>query len=251
MDLTSAPILLASVTAVLVAGISKGGFGSGAAFAGAVILALVTEPQTALALMLPLLMVMDVTALPAYWRKWDPVAAAALCLGAVPGTVLAALVFRSADADVTRVLIGSIALLFVAFQMARDRGLIRTDGLPGGRVAGWIWGGVAGFTSFVSHAGGPPAAVYLLSRKVEKEVFQATTVLVFWAINLMKIGPYALLGAISRDTLIADLYLAPVAVAGILTGIWLHRRIPAVWFFRVTYVLLAVTGTKLIWDGLA
>ena len=62
---------------------------------------------------------------------------------------------------------------------------------------------------------------------------------------------FQVLGAISRDTLIADLYLAPVAVAGILTGIWLHRRIPAVWFFRVTYVLLAVTGTKLIWDGLA
>lgn len=250
MDLTSAPFFLAAVSAVLVAGISKGGFGSGASFAGAVILALVMEPQTALALMLPLLMVMDATALPAYWRKWDPVAAVALCIGAVPGCVLAALVFRSADADAIRVLIGTIALLFVAFQLARDRGLIRTEGLPGGRVAGWLWGAVAGFTSFVSHAGGPPAAVYLLSRKVEKEVYQATTVLVFWAINLMKIGPYAMLGAISRDTLIADLYLAPVAVGGILAGIWLHRRIPALWFFRLTYMLLTVTGAKLIWDGL-
>ena len=249
MEPTSATFFLAAIPAVLVAGISKGGFGSGAAFAGAVILAMVVEPQTALALMLPLLMVMDATALPAYWRKWDPVAAAALCIGAVPGCVLATMVFRSANADLIRILIGGVALSFVAFQVSRDRGLIRTDGLPGGRIAGTLWGAVAGFTSFISHAGGPPAAVYLLARKVDKEVYQATTVVVFWAINLMKIGPYAYLGAISRDTLITDLYLAPVAVAGILSGVWLHHRIPAAWFFRLTYLLLTVTGGKLIWDG--
>ena len=242
-------LFLAAVPAVLIAGMSKGGFGSGAAFAGAVILALVVEPQTALAIMLPLLIVMDMTALSAFWGKWDKDAALALCLGAVPGCVLAALVFRSADPDVIRILIGTVALGFVAFQIARNRGLLRVEGLPAGHVAGGLWGVVTGFTSFVSHAGGPPAAVYLLSRKIGKETYQATTVLVFWAINLMKLGPYAYLGAFSRETLKLDLILAPLAVAGILLGVWLHRRIPAVWFFRVTYVLLTVTGAKLIWDG--
>ena len=42
--------------AVFFAGVSKAGFGSGAAFAAATILALVVEPGLALGVMLPLLM---------------------------------------------------------------------------------------------------------------------------------------------------------------------------------------------------
>ncbi|QFU07852.1 Sulfite exporter TauE/SafE [Rhodobacteraceae bacterium THAF1] len=251
MDPFSVQIYAAAIPAVLVAGISKGGFGSGAAFAGAVILALAVEPPVALAVMLPLLMVMDVTALPAYWRRWDPVAAVALCAGAVPGVIVAGLVFRSADPDTLRILIGAVALGFVAFQLARQSGVLDVSGLPAGRAAGWFWGCVAGFTSFVSHAGGPPAAVYLLSRGLTKETYQATTVVVFWIINMMKIGPYAWLGAFSAQTLWLDLTLIPVAVAGIGLGVWLHRRVASEWYFRVTYALLVVTGTKLIWDGLA
>ena len=49
-----------AVPAVLFAGISKGGFGSGAAFAATPILALILEPAQAVGLMLPLLMLMDI-----------------------------------------------------------------------------------------------------------------------------------------------------------------------------------------------
>ena len=52
--------------AVLCAGISKGGFGSGAAFASASVLALVVDPGLALGVMLPLLMLIDVASLKPY-----------------------------------------------------------------------------------------------------------------------------------------------------------------------------------------
>jgi len=52
-----------AVPAVIFAGISKGGFGSGAAFASASILALVVPPGQALGIMLPLLMLIDVVTL--------------------------------------------------------------------------------------------------------------------------------------------------------------------------------------------
>ncbi len=249
MEAGGASFYAVAAVAVFVAAVSKGGFGSGAAFAGAVILALVVPPDRALAIMLPLLMLMDATALPAFWRRWDGPAARALILGAVPGVALAALVVSRAPADAIRVLIGAIALGFVAFQVARSRGLVRPEGLPAGRVSGGIWGAVAGFTSFVSHAGGPPAAVYLLSRGVAKEAYQATTVVTFWAINLMKIGPYVALGAVDTDTLWTAAALAPVAVAGIGAGIVAHRVISPVWYFRVTYTLLVVAGARLVWTG--
>lgn len=56
-----------AVPAVIFAGISKGGFGSGASFASATILALIIEPGMALGIMLPLLLLMDLSALGPFW----------------------------------------------------------------------------------------------------------------------------------------------------------------------------------------
>jgi uncharacterized membrane protein YfcA len=48
----------------------------------------------------------------------------------------------------------------------------------------------------------------------------------------------------------ANLALAPFALLGAWIGVRAHRIVPETLFFRLTYVLLMVTGTKLIWDGL-
>lgn len=232
------------------AGISKGGFGSGAAFAAASILALVLEPGQALGIMLPLLMLIDVSTLRPYWGRWSLPDAKLLIAGGVPGVMLGAWLYQIADADVFRVLIGVISVTFVAWQMARKSGLIRppAQGLP--LWAGALAGAVTGFTSFVSHAGGPPAAVWLLSRRLDKTTYQATTVILFWIINIVKFVPYAFLGIFTAQTLLADLILAPFAVLGAWLGVRAHRIVPERAFFALTYVLLLVTGTKLIWDGL-
>lgn len=236
--------------AVLFAAISKGGFGSGAAFAATPILALVIPPGEAIGLMLPLLMIMDFSALRPYWRKWSGRDAGRLILGAVPGVGLGALFYTSTHPDHLRLFLGLMALAFLAYQAARARGWIRAREQPYGRVPGLIAGTAAGFTSFISHAGGPPAAIYLLSQKLTKTGYQGTTVITFWVINLMKAPPYALTGIFSKTTLQADLVLAPVAVLGVWLGVKAHTRIPERVFFALTYVLLGLTGTKLVWDAL-
>lgn len=236
--------------AVVFAGISKGGFGSGAAFAAASILALVVEPGLALGVMLPLLMLIDASTLRPYWGKWDRAAALLLIVGAVPGVLLGAALYRIAEPDVFRVLIGVISVGFVAWQVAMARGWIRRAEAVLPLWAGALAGAVAGFTSFVSHAGGPPAAVYLLSKRLTKTQFQATTVLVFWVVNIAKFVPYAFLGMFTAQTAMANLALAPFALLGAWIGVRAHRIVPETLFFRLTYVLLMVTGTKLIWDGL-
>lgn len=236
--------------AVIFAGISKGGFGSGAAFASASILALVVEPGLALGVMLPLLMLIDVSTLKPYWGKWDRQAALLLILGGVPGVALGAALYSVAAPDVFRVLIGAISLGFVVWQLGVKQKLIRPAGEVLPRWAGFAAGTVAGFTSFVSHAGGPPAAVYLLSKRMTKTQYQATTVLVFWIVNIAKFVPYAFLGMFTWQTGIANLVLAPFALLGAWLGVKAHRLVPERAFFALTYVLLSVTGVKLIWDGL-
>ncbi|MDQ2094705.1 sulfite exporter TauE/SafE family protein [Rhodalgimonas zhirmunskyi] len=247
LDLT---FFLIAGPAVAFAGVSKGGFGSGAAFAAAAILALVIEPGAAIGLMLPMLMLIDVATLRPYWGKWNKGAAKLLILGGLPGTALGAGLYAVADADVFRVLIGAISLGFVAWQLLGRAGLIPVAQKPLPPAGGLLAGAVAGLTSFISHAGGPPAAVYLLSIKPTKTEFQATTVLVFWVLNIVKFVPYAFLGIFTWDTLRADLFLAPFALAGAWLGVRAHYIVPERLFFGLTYVLLTVTGAKLIWDGL-
>ncbi|RME16819.1 MAG: sulfite exporter TauE/SafE family protein [Alphaproteobacteria bacterium] len=240
-----------AVPAVLFAGVSKGGFAGGAAFAATPLLALILGPGEAIGLMLPLLMLMDVAALRPYWKKWDTRSALAMISGTIPGILVAALVYRYTDPDLFRLLIGLMALAFVGWQGVRRLGLYRPEAHHLSLLAGRVAGFVAGFTSFVSHAGGPPAAVFLLSRGLDKITYQATSVIVFWAINAAKAVPYALLGIFTARTLLADLLLAPVALLGVWLGVRAHRIVPERAFFALTYALLLATGGKLVWDALA
>ncbi len=241
---------LVAAPAVTFAGISKGGFGSGAAFAAATILALVIEPGQALGVMLPLLMLVDAATLRPYWRRWSWPESRAMILGGLPGVALGVLVYRAVDADTMRLLIGAIAVAFVLWQMGQRSGLIRPFERRLPVWTGLIAGAAAGFTSFVSHAGGPPAAVYLLSRRLDKTRYQASTVLIFWAINIFKFVPYAFLGMFTLQTLLADLLLSPFAILGAWLGVRAHWLVPERLFFGLTYALLLVTGARLILDGL-
>lgn len=236
--------------AVVFAGVSKAGFGSGAAFASASILALIVEPSTALAFMLPLLMLIDAASLRPYWGRWNLRASLLLLAGALPGVLLGVLYFRAVDANGMRLMIGGVALGFVAWQLCVPRLLRRGPGaMP--RCAGVLAGAAAGFASFVSHAGGPAAAVYLLGRGMGKTEFQATTVLVFGAVNTVKAVCYAMLGMLDGATVAAALVFVPFALAGTWAGVRLHYLVPASLFFALTYILLTVTGVKLVWDGLS
>lgn len=250
MEILSWPVFALAVPAVMFAGISKGGFGSGAAFASSSVLALVVDPGVALGLMLPLLMLIDFSSLPSYWRKWDWPKARVLLIGGVPGTVLGAAFFAVASDDAIRLIIGAVSLAFVAWQGAQAVRLVTPAARRFGPVAGGVAGLALGFTSFVSHAGGPVAAIYLLGQGVGKTAFQASTVLIFWLLNLLKSGFYAGMGIFTADTLLLGLALAPFAILGTWLGIRAHFLVSERVFFTVTYIALTATGAKLIWDAL-
>lgn len=249
MELSAGFLLLAGF-AVTFAGVSKGGFGSGVSFAAAPMLALILDPVAALSLLLPLLLVMDIAALPPYWRAWHGPSVRLMLLGALPGVVLAIAVWRVADADLFRLLIGGIALGYLGFELARARGWLRLGTRQLSDEVGVAMGALAAFASFVSHAGGPAAAVYLLSRGITKTEYQATTVLVFGVVNVLKLAGYTWLGALTPEMWRWALLLLPAALGGVALGVLLHRRMSGRLFFALTYVFLAFAGCRLIYDAL-
>jgi hypothetical protein len=114
---------------------------------------------------------------------------------------------------------------------------------------GIFWGGLAGITSFISHTGGPPAQVYLLPQKLAPNIYSGTTVVFFAALNYGKLIPYYFLGQLSISNLETDLVLAPFAVAFMLLGVWLVRRVSVALFYNLAYVLVFFVALKLIYDG--
>ena len=242
--------LIISAGAVVFAGISKGGFGSGAAFVSAAILATIINPGQAIGIMLPLLMLMDVASFKPYWGKWLKKESFYLVLGGLPGVAIGAWFFSIADANTLRILIGAISILFVLWHLAQNRKWLRKNGELLPAWFGIFSGVVAAFTSFISHAGGPPAAIYLLSSNASKTEYQSTTVVVFWVINIAKAIPYTFLGLFTIETIMIDMALVPFAIFGVWLGIKWHYLIPERAFFLLTYILLFFTGLRLLWVGI-
>jgi len=249
LELTPFFVGMATI-ALLFAGISKGGFGSGAAFAATPFLALVIDPTIAVGFLLPLLMVMDLASLRTYWGRWSWQDSKALMFGGTFGVVAGGALYSVMNDNFLRVLIGLIALGFVLFQLARINKIITVPTRSFRALPASLWGATAGFTSFISHAGGPPAAVHLLSQNLTKTTYQATTVIVFWWINLVKLPTFFATGLITWDMLGVNLLFVPVALIGVALGVLAHRMVNETVFFGITYVCLAITGTKLIYDGL-
>jgi len=180
-----------AVPAVVLAGSSNGGIGSGASFVAVPILAEAVEPAVAVAVLLPHLLVIDVAALGANRKRRDRAESLVLDAGAVPGVVLAAAFWRIADADAVRLFIRCIALALVRWHLSvRLRPAAAAPRASPQRGAGRALGAAAGFSSFVSNAGGPPVAAYLLARGLGKTGYQATTVLVAPITSDMKAIPF-------------------------------------------------------------
>lgn len=237
-----------AVLAVLIVGISKSGFGGGLGVLSVPLMSLVITPPKAAAILLPLLIAMDMVTVWYYRRTFHKKNLLILLPGAFVGILLGSMFFRYLSEAHIRILIGGLALAFVANYLFQ-----RKNGTEWGvdvRRGLW-WGTVAGFTSFGVHAGGPPINIYLLPQKLDKTIFVGTTVLFFTTVNLAKVIPYAFLGQFSSENLSASLLLGPVALLGVWLGMRLHRIVSEKQFYNLCYLFLFITGGKILYDGIA
>jgi len=245
-----------AVPAVLIAGISKGGFGSGLVVMAVPLMALVVPPPQAAAVMLPILVAMDLTAFWTYRKSFDRGHLKVVLPASVIGIAIGWATFGFLNAAAVRLLVGVLAVTFpLGYWLKLKPPAI--PAIPAGSARLWgglwggLWGAISGFTSFVAHAGGPPVLVYLLPQKLEKRLFVGTLVVFFMVVNGLKLIPYGQLGQFHAGNLLTSAVLLPLAPLGIWLGLWMQNRIPDRAFYGVCYVLLFSTGVKLCWDGVA
>jgi len=237
-----------AIVAVVLMGLAKGGF-SGVGAVSMPLLALTISPVKAAAILLPILIVQDVVSVWSFRRTWDRHVLAVMLPGAVVGIVLGYLLAAQVSAVAVLGALGAISIIFAGQRLW----VLFAGGVRAAPTSRWIvgvaFGGLAGFTSQIAHAGGPPFQMWVLPRNLPPAAFVGTSAIFFATINWIKVPAYMALGQFTSENLLTAAVLLPVAIASTFAGVWLVRRLQAERFYLVVYVLMILVGLRLVWEA--
>lgn len=238
-----------AIVAVILSGLAKGGF-SGVGALAMPIMALGIDPVRAAAIMLPILILQDTVSVWAFRHSWDRHILNVMLPGMAMGVGLG--YFFAAQVSETAVL-GALGLISILFGLQRlwvERGgaIVLPSSSPD--WMGTLFGVVSGFTSQIAHAGAPPFQMWVLPKRLARDMLVGTTAIAFAVMNWIKVPAYAALGQFTWANLSATAMLAPVAIGATFAGVVLVRRVDPARFYTLIYVLMVLLGIKLMADAL-
>lgn len=244
--LASPIFLIAALFSAFCIGLSKGGLPV-IAMLSVPLMALFISPVTAAAMLLPIYIASDMVGLWLYRGAFSrrnlkiliPASMAGIGVGWATATFIP-------DWSIA-LIIGVMGILFCARQWLTKHGAKPAQ--PADVPRGLFWGTLAGFTSFVSHSGGPPFQMYVLPQKLDKLAFAGTATILFAIVNAAKLVPYWQLGQFRADNLTAAFALIPVAVLGTFVGAWLTKVMRQDLFFRAVEIALLLVSLQLIYEA--
>ena len=243
-----------AIPAVFLVGLSKGGLGGAMAVIAVPLIALAIPPVQAAAIMLPILIVMDMVSLWAWRHHSDRRTLVIMLPGAVIGIAIGWMTAALVTETLIKLIVGLVALAFSLqyfWKTYRDHRKDEKTPPRGHRpVWGMMCGTLSGFTSFVSHAGGPPYQLYTLPLGQDPKTYTGTSVRFFAIVNAIKVIPYFALGEFDATNLKTAAVLAPIAPVATIIGALVVKRMTPTVFYPVMYVMVLLTSFKLIHDGL-
>ena len=236
-----------AVIAVLIVGLSKAGLLGSLGMVGMPLLSLIMPARDAAGVMLPVLLAMDAIAVYAYRKEVDWRVLRMMLPGAAVGTIVGWVLWAFVSDAAVLLFVGVITLLFILDALLPIRK--KLEGLPPSKPWGIFWGSFAGFTSFISHTGGPPFQIYVLPQRLPPAIYAGTSAVFFAIVNTSKLIPYFFLGQLNVHNLQLSAMFIPVGIVGVFAGIFLVRRISMKLFYRIAYWLVFLLALKLVWDG--
>jgi uncharacterized membrane protein YfcA len=236
-----------AIPAVVLMGLAKGGL-AGVGSAGTPLLALAVSPVQAASIALPILIVQDVVGVWAFRKTVDWAILKLMLPCAAIGIALGYVLARFTPEAVLELVLGLISACFGAQRLWAERHAV-APAKPPPTWIGVICGVAAGFTSMVANAGSPPWQIYILPRRLPRDLMIGTTAVFFFAVNWMKAPAFFALGQFTHETMVTAAVLMPVAIASTYLGVWVVRRMDGEVFYKLIYVLSIVVGLKLMWDG--
>jgi uncharacterized membrane protein YfcA len=141
-----------------------------------------------------------------------------------------------------------LAVVITAFSLYCLLGRTRSQ-LSDDRLA-WLFGFTAGVLGGAYGMNGPPLVIYGTLRRWSPQQFRATLQGYFLPASLVGMGGYWLSGLWVSSVTRYFLWSLPLAVAAILLGRVLNRRLHAGRFFRLVHVGLLLIGVVLLMQSL-
>lgn len=241
-------LALLGVAALLI-GFAKTAVG-GVALVSVAVFAAVLPSRISTGVVLGLLLVGDVVAVRVYHAHADWRLLLRLVPSVLVGLAVGVLFIARVDDEIMRRAIGAVLVVLTAthvWMRRRATGPADPDlAPPANPLVRRGFGSLAGFTTMVANAGGPPMSLYLLYSRATMLGFLGTSSWFFFTINLVKVPFSAGLGLITSSTVLLDAVLAPA----VLTGAWLGRavidRIDQTLFERLVLVTTLASGVYLL-----
>jgi uncharacterized protein len=240
---------LVGMIAVLVAGISKAGMGTGLGGLAVPLMTLAIPAPQAAAIMLPVLLVIDAFTLWTYRGQFDRDLIKQIMWPGLLGILIGTLLFKYVNGNAVRLLIGVEAIIFASIRLASLQKFEAAVPKPRSALQAWFWITMAGFTSFIGHAGGPPYQQYTVPLKLDKVVYVGTATIFFATVNFAKIIPYGFLGLLDPRNLLTSLVLLPLVPIGVYVGLHFLKRLNQNTFNLMMNLCLLIVGIKLCIDG--
>jgi len=248
MEALSDPLFLfCIVVAAITVGISKSGLMVSIGAMNVPLLTLVMSARDAAGVLLPVMIVVDLLALGYYVRFADRRILETLLPGAALGIAIGWPLSSWIDENTVRLAIGLVTLAFVLDAWLGLRKKLKS--MPPSRLRGTFWGSLSGFTSFISHTGGPAFQIYVIPQKLPPVRFAGTAAVFFAVTNIVKLLPYYFLNQLAVDNLKLSAMMVPIAIVSMGFGFYLVRRIGTGLYYRLAYALLFLFSLKLIWDS--
>jgi uncharacterized membrane protein YfcA len=249
MTLSDPYTFAATFLAVALVGLSKGGLGGAFGLMGVPIMSVFMPPLQAAAVLLPIYLFMDAVSLWTWRGQWDKGLIRLMLPAALVGIGLGWATASAVSDDAVRLIVGIIGLSFVLRSLALWKSAHLRPVRQRPHMARF-WSMLAGFTSFVAHAGGPPYQVYTMPLRMDPKIYTGTSVLFFAVLNAAKVIPYFALGQFDLENLTLSLATVPVAAIATLLGAFAVRRMRAEVFYPFMYAMILLVSLKLIFDAL-
>ncbi len=240
------PVLAACFVIVLIAGLVQGITGFGSALVMVPTMVLLVEPKVVIPLALVHGTVLNSALLMNTRRSVEAKKMAPLLIAGVLGIPFGTLLLLLLDPEPLKVFAGAVIMIFSILLLAGLSLELKRE-----RLAMWITGILSGILNGALSMSGPPVILLFTNQRMRKERFRANLVFYFLMLNIVTILIFLAAGLFTWEVLEDSAVLLPGLAIGLVSGIYLSRKVAESPFRKLALLLVLATGMVAVISGIA
>lgn len=164
-----------------------------------------------------------------------------LLVGAIFGAPLGIYLLGSFDDGLIKLALGLFLVIYSIYSLYTSKAMMRFPFWSSG-----IFGAFGGLLGGVFNTSAPPVALYVASQVWPSQQKRAILNVFVFTTSIVVLCFHTISQNITSDTVVTFGYLAPVMLAGMVTGRWLSKIVNEEKYSKGLYIFLLIIGFELI-----